>query len=132
MTQGRLSAAQLRAIEALLTHSTITQAAEAARIGRRTLTRWLAEDGPFCAELRRREGEVLQGVTRRLATLAAASLDVLQDVLTGDEQAPAHRLKAADVVLSKLAPMKDLTDFDQRLAALEIAQHETQQTTNRT
>jgi hypothetical protein len=132
MTQGKLSAAQMRAIEALLTHATITDAATAAKVGRRTLTRWLAEDAPFCAELRRREGEVLQGVTRRLSTLAAASLDVLHDVLTGDEQQPGHKLKAADTVLSKLAPMKELVDFEQRLAALEAAQHETQQTTNRT
>lgn len=124
MLSDTLTPAQRRAIEALLTAKNISAAAATAKVSRRALTRWLAEDEPFCAELRRAEGEVLQGVARRLASLAAASLDVLHEMLTGDDQAPALKLKAADIVLSKLAPMKELIDFEQRLSALENARHE--------
>jgi hypothetical protein len=125
MAQDKLTTAQRRGIESLLAHTSITDAAAAAKVSRRTMTRWLTDE-TFRAELRQAENEVLQGVSRQLATLAAASLTVLHDVLISDAHLPAHKLKAAETVLSKLAPMRELIDFESRLAALEAAQHATQ------
>ena len=49
---SELTAAQRRAIEALLSEPSIEAAAEASGVGRRTLHRWLADDVAFTAALR--------------------------------------------------------------------------------
>jgi hypothetical protein len=117
-TTPRLTSAQLRALEALMTSATVQDAAEAAGVGRRTLHRWL-ETEPFRAALRQLETEALQGVSRRLSTLAAQSIDVLQDVLTSDESRPVDKLQAAKIVLTSVTPLKELADFGPRLEDLE-------------
>jgi hypothetical protein len=94
-----------------------------AGVHRATLHRWL-NDATFCAELRQAEGQVLAGVTRQLARLAEKAIGVLDEAMD-DESAPAQRVRAADIALSRHATWREVVSFDERLQALEAAQHET-------
>lgn len=117
MDEKRLTPAQRRGIEALLMHSTLAAAADAAGVSRSTLWRWM-QDETFCAVLRQAEDELLAGVNRQLATLAALSLNALSDTLTQPNK-PQWKLRAAEIALSKFAPIKDTIQLEARLAALE-------------
>ena len=75
-----LSAAQQRAIPALLTSTTLVEAANQARVGERSLRRWLKEDRNFQREYNRARREVVNhAVTRlqRLTTMATESLECM-------------------------------------------------------
>src|SRR6267154_4886575 len=54
MATQPLSPPQVRAIEALLAHETQAEAAKAARVGQRSIRRWLAQDGFRAALARQR------------------------------------------------------------------------------
>lgn len=117
-----LTTAQQRAMEALLQAGSLTEAAVLAGTHRNTLRRWMAEPA-FVAALREIESEALTALSRRLVFLGEQAAAVLADALA-PEQDVKTRLKAAEIVLANLLKLRELLDFDQRLAALEATQHE--------
>lgn len=118
-TSGKsLSSQQQRAIRAMLTARTVEDAAKAADVSRATLHRWLA-DATFCAELRHAETEALTAVTRRLISLALDAAQVLDDILNEPSSKKADQLRAADIALSKVLQLRQLSDHESRLAAIE-------------
>lgn len=112
-----LTIKQKRAIESLLTARTLEEAAKAAGINPRSLTRWM-DDPAFRAELARQEGEAIQAATRRLTALADDAVAAVEDVLTGYAK-PAARLRAAEMVLSNLLKLRELVGLEQRVPELE-------------
>jgi len=95
---------QALAIEALVSGSTVTAAAEQAGVSRATLHRWLASDHVFLAALNDRKTEVLAEVRGQLRSMAAEAVAVYRRVL--DPKGPfiptAVRLKAAGAVLAMI------------------------------
>ena len=118
---GSLSARQQRAIAALLASKTVAEAAAAARVGERTLFRWLAEDAAFRAALSQAEGELLATTTRRLLGLQGQALEALEYLLTRGES-EGVRLRAAQVALELSLKLREQVSIEQRLQALEQAQ----------
>lgn len=110
---------QRRGIAALLTETTIESAAKAAGVHRATLHRWLG-DATFCAELRQAESVMLEGVTRQLARLAEKAIGVLDEAMDSKD-APAQRLRAADIALSRHATWRELIAQEARIAEIERA-----------
>lgn len=106
-------------MQALLTERTIGDAAEAAKVSRRTLTTWLG-DAQFCAELRKATGEAIDATVRRLTHLSASAVDTLSDAM-GSGELTGVRVRAADIVLGRLLALRELHDLEQRIAALEAA-----------
>lgn len=117
-----LTPKQLRAVEALMSGSTLGAAAAKAGVSRRTLARWLDTE-PFRAALRVAQDDLVADLVRRLAHEADCAIDALHAALIDDEQ-PALRLRAADVTLSKLLLLREQHDLAQRVAALEAEQYE--------
>lgn len=113
---GTLSERQQRAIAALLTERNITEAASAARVGRRTLQRWLADEA-FRMAVSAAQCEVLNHAQRRLANLTLRAVDTLADCLES-EAAPENRA-AADSVFRNLKLMREQNDFEARLQTIE-------------
>ena len=68
-----LSKAQLTAMEALLTGSTVTCAASVAGVARTTVHRWLRQDWDFQAELNRLKREVRDATEMRLLSAAESA-----------------------------------------------------------
>lgn len=113
---GTLSERQQRAITALLTERSITDAAQAANVGRRTLQRWLTDE-TFRAAVSAAQCEVLNHAQRRLANLTLRAVDTLSDCLES-EAAPENRA-AADSVFKNLKALREMNDFEARLQVLE-------------
>ena len=117
---GVLSANQKRAIIALLNNPTIGEAAKAAGLGERTLTRYLADPG-FRAELRKRQDQALAAATAALSGLAGDAVGTLAGVMGDGEASPAARVRAAAVILAERRKVAELDDLAERVAELEQA-----------
>lgn len=116
---GDLSAAQRRAIEALLSEPSIEAAAEASGVGRRTLHRWLAEDATFTAALRTSQDRAIDAAVSRLAGGAVDAADVLVSIANDKAERGATRVSAARALLDSVLRMVELRDLASRVASLE-------------
>lgn len=117
-TDRGLSSGQQRAIVALLSERTVAEAAEQARVGERTIWRWLA-DPAFKAALVTAEGEMIDVATRRLLALQAGAIEMVERIML-DEAAGAHvRLRAAQALIDYLLKLRELRNIEARLARLE-------------
>ena len=116
-----LTSKQVRAVAALLDpeHNRTNDAvAERAGVSRRTLQLWLSSDPDFQAALTVAQSAMIGAATMRLTALTGLAVDALADNL--DEYSPdKQKLAAAVAVLDRVLKFKELTDFEQRLAALE-------------
>ena len=96
---------QERALRVLLGGGSITEAAEAAKVRRATVSQWVNHNAEFKAELRRQQGDLRGAVRKRLEVAAGDAVGVLHDLL-GDPNAR-NRLLAAKSILGLVS---DLTD----------------------
>jgi len=117
--QGDLSAAQRRAIEALLSEPSIDAAAEASGVGRRTLHRWLSDDATFTAALRAVQDRAIDAAVSRLAGAAGDAADVLASIANDKAERGATRVSAARALLDGVLRMVELRDLASRVASLE-------------
>ncbi len=113
-----LSPKKKRAIEALTSCGNVTQAAEVSGITRDTLYRWMKETD-FQEAMRAAERQSLNELSRRLVELARQATNTLQEVMTDVQTPPAARVQAARAVLDNLLRLRELVDFEARLARLE-------------
>lgn len=114
-----LTPTKRRVIEALLTTATIRQAAEAAKVGERTIYRWLAEDPIFKAELVRREDQILDTATRLLIAGTGKAIQTLYELMNSNRTTDGIKLSAARVWMEQVLKLRELRDIEARLAALE-------------
>ncbi|MBM4425001.1 MAG: hypothetical protein FJ030_16740 [Chloroflexi bacterium] len=119
-TSGKLTARKARAIASLLKETDVSSAAKAAGIGERTLHRWL-RDADFQRELKAAEGRAIDTAVRRLADLTGTAVEKLRDAMTAKDAPLSAQVRAADIVLSRLLELRQLSDFESRLAAIEDA-----------
>lgn len=112
---------QSKAITALLVHSTIEQAAEAANLTPRTIHRYL-DDAEFRAALSQAEGAAIDLATRRLLRLGDKAIDALESVLDNPAQKGAgNKRLAAQAILDHLLKLRELRSVEQRISELERA-----------
>jgi hypothetical protein len=116
-----LNRRQRRAVTALLSCRTHSEAATLAAVSRSQLQRWLRDDPIFVAALRAAEADMLSGVTRRLLSLAERACVALDSVLTATSSTDANRLAACRIVLDSLLRIREHHELSQRLDALESA-----------
>ncbi len=115
-----LTTTQQRAVRALLTCKSVGEAAQLAKVGERTLFRWLSEPA-FKVALSAAEGALLDSATRRLLGLQESAIETFEQVLGDASASQAVRLRAAQSVLDYLLKLRELRDVEQRLSALEQA-----------
>lgn len=116
---GGVSAAQKRAIAALLSEPNIGKAAEKAAVGERTLHRWLVEDEAFKAALHEAQDRAIDAAVARLAGAAGDAAGVLADIAGDEEERGATRVSAARALLDGVLKMVEVRDLSARVAALE-------------
>ena len=117
VTENDLKPRQVAAIAALLATGKIPDASTAAGVSTKTVYAWLRQDA-FKAELRQAESDALRGLARRLAGLGESAADALKDALDS-EQNIGVRLRAADLVLSRVPALFELVNLVDRLERLE-------------
>jgi hypothetical protein len=76
-TDKQLSHYQEQAIPALLSTSTITEAAAVAGVGERTLKRWLAEDAEFVSQYRAVRRQIVEASVSRLVERYLAACETV-------------------------------------------------------
>jgi len=115
--QGRKNADEALLLS-LACGSTVEQAAQKACVSARTAHRRLA-DTEFRRRLQRARGDMVQ---RSAAMLTAAALEAVKTLLTLQhaEVPPAVRLGAAGAVLEIGVKLREMTDVEERLTALEL------------
>jgi hypothetical protein len=92
---------KLKALTALLENSTITAAAEAAGVGHRTLTRWMAVDDEFKRALREAQTRALQQTITRLSGAGPTAANVLTEIACDPYAPHSVRVQAASRILSE-------------------------------
>lgn len=117
-----LTPKQRLAIAALIEHGSVKGAAGAAGVSRETLYRWQKQP-TFAEALRDAESAALAGFTRNLLGLGELASQALRDGLAEGEDIRI-RLRAADILYSRLLAWRELVDLERRLAALESRYNE--------
>jgi hypothetical protein len=115
MSGGNKSARREQAIAALLTESTIEQAAAKVGISARTLKAWLAEAG-FQADYRLARRRGLDKAVRLLQRAAEAATAALIKQLTADQ--PADVIRAATAILDRAFRGTEILDLAEAVEAL--------------
>lgn len=112
----RLHGGQRRAIAALCEGATLQAAATRAGVSPETLRRW-RRGGAFRDALQALTDGAMSALAAALSDAAGDAVAVLRAGLLSDSDA--LRLQAAGKILSHLADLLPVADFDERLAALE-------------
>ena len=114
-----LTPRQRKAITALCAAKSITSAAKDAGVSESQLHRWLRQED-FRRELDTAQAQLIDGLSRQLATLAGGAMVALADGLQRSEPTMV-RLKAADSILKHLLSIRELATLEARLTELESA-----------
>ena len=115
-----LTGKQAQAISALLSEPTLEKAATKAKVGDRTLRRWLRE--PFFAAAYRdaRRNAVGQAIAR-LQQVSSDAVDALHSVMTDSAMPGPARVAAARTVLELSIKGVEIEDLQERIETLERA-----------
>jgi hypothetical protein len=120
-SENELTTRQRRAISALISCRNTQEAAALAKVGERTLYRWLTLPA-FRNELLAVEGLAIDAATRRLISLQDAAIETLAGLLETGNQT--NQRLAATAILDTLLRLREIRNVEQRLADLEAAIYE--------
>ena len=116
-----LTAKQRGFVRALLTERDVRAAARAAGIAERTAHRWLRLEA-LQAAIVDAEADALAVATRGLVRLAADAVNTLGDAMTDKDAATGARIRAADILLTRLPQLRELVTLEGRVSKLEASQ----------
>lgn len=119
MEEIKLTGKKAKALEGLLEGLNIQDAALAAGVNRKTLSKWLNYDVPFWKAYQQHSQSSLQLAARRMTSKLDMAVELLTSVMEDDEAPPAVRLRAAAQVIDGSLRLLDSADFAERLAILE-------------
>lgn len=119
-TGNRIPSKQKKAIVALLECSTISEAAQAANVGRVTLSRWINDDEKFRLELSKAESSLISTATRRLCSLTDKAVKTLESVLESKTASDSTKVRAALGILDSMIKLKTFYELEERITKLEL------------
>lgn len=114
----KLTPRKRRAIAALLSEKDVKAAAQTARVGARTLYRWLADDADFRAALTAAESATIDEAGRRLLTGQEKALSTLEMLIIQADKESDQRL-AAVAWMDLALRWRELASIEERLMSLE-------------
>jgi len=106
-------------LQALLSHRTIREAAQAARVSERVIYDYL-NDPAFEARYKAARDDVIRGVSNHLREQMNAAVDVVVDIMGDNENRPIDRLAAAKAVLEFGEKYIESSDVLERINKLEM------------
>ena len=114
----KLTRNQARAIEALLTHRTIEDAAGAVGVNPRTIYRWMNEPAFRLSLDQATTGAINQSVADIHSSRSALGEPIFR-VRDDIDVSPGVRLRAAQIIDNSLLRWRELLDVEQRITRLE-------------
>jgi phage terminase small subunit len=118
--QPKLTARQVKAIEALLTEPNATAAATVAGVSKPTIFRWLA-NADFVAAYRDARMRLLESALAKLQATADDAVETLKTVMNSASAPAPARVSAARCVLEMALKSRDTLEVEERLKALEAS-----------
>lgn len=106
------------AVAALLSQSTVEDAARVTGVGATTIYRWL-QDAEFLSMFRAARRRALDRATARLAAVSVEAVEVLREVMQDTEAQASARVSAAKAVLDAATKTAETEDLSARVAELE-------------
>lgn len=107
------------ALETLLLHPNIKDAANVIGVSERTLYRYLA-NAEFAAQLAEKRREVAKGVMNGLILRGAEAAETLAEIMADKSAPPASRVSASRAVLEFALRSVEITNLIERIEQLEI------------
>jgi len=104
------------ALEALSSGLSVETSSEMAGVSRACIYNWMARED-FKKDLQERQREYFSRLSKRMTAITLKALEVLEKSL--DSRNENIRLRACGVALSSLKSITEMTDFGQRITALE-------------
>ena len=104
------------ALESLSSGLSVEKVSELAGVSRACIYNWLSQDS-FRNDLRAKQSEYFSRLSKRMTALTFRALEVIEKSL--DSRNEAIRLRASGLILSSLSIITAITDFEQRISALE-------------
>jgi uncharacterized small protein (DUF1192 family) len=114
-----LSRSQERALAALISQPTITLAAAEAKVGQRTLYRWLAEDQAFKSEYLRVRRRIVNNAVFQIQKATDNAVNVTIGLMNDPETPATARLAAARTVLEMSLNALQVEELEERIRVLE-------------
>ena len=118
---GNLTAKQRAFVRALLSERDTKAAAAACGVAYRTACRWMTQ-AAIHAALIDAEGDALSEVTRGLLRLSSEAVATLGGAMSDGAAAAGAKVRAADIVLTRLLQLRELVTLEERVTALEAQQ----------
>ncbi len=118
-----LTQRQQRALRALLTQPTKTDAARDAGISPRTLRDYLADEG-FQQEYKRAFDELVTDATRQAQRALSPAISALRSIVEDEEESSSARIAAARSLLEYGLRLTEFSDVLDRIDDLEARQNE--------
>ena len=115
---SRRTTKKSKAIVALLSGKTNSQAAQSAGVTERTIYRWLS-DPSFRSELSEAERQMIESATRQMSSLQEKAINVLDQLLESQDVSPQIRLSTAKSILRLSLGYRD-RNIERRLYELEV------------
>ena len=115
---SRRTTKKSKAIVALLSGKTNSQAAQSAGVTERTIYRWLSEQS-FQTELREAERQMIESATRQMSSLQEKAINILEQLLESQDVSPHTRLSTANSILRLSLAYRD-RNIERRLYELEV------------
>lgn len=107
-----------QAIIALLSHSSIGQAAKTAGISEVTLWRWI-KDQEFQQAYREAKRRVVDQAISRLQQVCGEAVETLREIMTDPEKPTSSRVTAARAILEMAVKAVEIDDLASRVEKLE-------------
>ena len=117
----QLTSRQHRAVQSLITGTSISDAAKQANIHERTLYRWLQEE-QFQSAVRRARQLSLTQLTTHLQHMAGHAAGTLDEIMEDKNATSASRVSAARYTMDMFYKAATLEDIMERLMAIEKGQ----------
>jgi AcrR family transcriptional regulator len=117
-TDSKLTSRQAKALEALISETSVQGAADAAGVSRATLYRWLREE-TFAAALREARARIFESLLTDLHAIGRLAIDALREVLEDKKANPSTRVKASLGALSVIIRAREIIETEERLRELE-------------
>ncbi len=119
MQTKKLSAARRRAVRALVSASSLADAASQARVREETLWRWLSHDEDFRQAVKNERAQRREVACMAAESLLQVAVETLETVLMDGSVAAETRVAAARATFEIAVQLYELTVLEQRVDALE-------------
>jgi phage terminase small subunit len=113
-----LTPKQRKAIETLLTNGDVAEAARAAGVSRNTVYQWFKKP-EFTEAMKTSTSQALDDLSRSLLTLGEIAISTLKKAMEDDLTPTSTKVRAADVVFSRLMQFRELVSMEERIRTLE-------------